>query len=106
MYGVEEFELDYKPAWKGYRRPPTVLGRDEVKKLIGYLEDPWKWIAQLLYGSGLRLSEGMKLRVKDIDFGQGTITIHDAKGGKHRMVHLPKALEQGLQEHLGKAICM
>jgi len=106
VHGVGEFELDYKPAWKGHRRPPTVMTREEVKKVIGFLEDPWKLIAQLLYGSGLRLSEGMKLRVKDIDFGQGTITIHDAKGGKHRMVPLPKALEQRLQEHLGKAICM
>jgi hypothetical protein len=37
VHGVEEFELDFKPAWKGHRRPPTVMTRDEVKKVIGFL---------------------------------------------------------------------
>ncbi len=100
VYGVAEFELDFKPAWKGYRRPPTVMTREEVKKVIGFLENPWKMIVQLMYGSGLRQSEVLRLRVKDIDFGQGAIAIHDSKGGKHRLVPLPKALEQRLQEHL------
>jgi len=53
-----------------------------------------------MYGSGLRVIECMRLRVKDLDFDQGTITIHDGKGGKHRVVPLPKALESRLQEHL------
>ncbi|MFK5924138.1 MAG: integron integrase [Verrucomicrobiota bacterium] len=100
VYGIEELELDYKPAWRGHRRPPTVMTRDEVKKVIGFLEDPWKLIAQLMYGSGLRTCEVLRLRVKDIDFGQGAITIHDAKGGKHRMVPLPNVLEPHLKAHL------
>ncbi|NOX98263.1 MAG: integron integrase [Verrucomicrobia bacterium] len=100
VYGVEEFELDFKPAWKGHRRPPTIMTREEVKQVIGFLDDPWKLISQILYGSGLRQSEGLRLRVKDIDFGQGTIAVHDGKGGKHRTVPLPKALEQRLQDHL------
>ncbi len=100
VHGVKEFELDFKPAWKGHRRPPTIMTREEVKRVIGFLNDPWKLISQILYGSGLRQSEGLRLRVKDIDFGQGTIAVHDGKGGKHRMVPLPKALEQRLQEHL------
>ena len=53
-----------------------------------------------MYGSGLRLMEAMRIRVKDLDFGQGTITVHDGKGGKHRIVTLPKALETRLQAHL------
>ena len=68
--------------------------------MLGFLEDPWKLAAQLLYGSGLRVMECLRLRVKDIDFGHGTIAIHDAKGGKHRLVPLPKALEPRLQSHL------
>jgi integrase len=46
-----------------------------------------------MYGSGLLLMECLRLRVKDLDFDQGTITIHDGKGGKHRVVPLPVALE-------------
>lgn len=103
MHGMEKVKLDFKPARQGHRRPPTVMTRDEVEKVINLLEDPWKLIAQLLYGSGLRQSEGLSLRVKDVDFGQGTITIHDGKGGKHRLVSLPRSLEKKLREHLAKA---
>jgi len=55
-----------------------------------------------MYGSGLRFMEAMRLRVKDLDFGQGTISIHDGKGGRHRVVTLPRALEQRLQQHLDR----
>jgi integron integrase len=76
------------------------MTREEVRAVFARLEDPWKLCAQVMYGSGLRLMEAMRLRVKDLDFGQGTITIHDAKGGKHRTVTLPRALESRLQSHL------
>jgi len=76
------------------------MTREEVRALIAHLENPWKLAAQLMYGSGLRVMETLRLRVKDIDFGQGTITIHDGKGGRHRLVPLPKALEGRLREHL------
>ena len=56
-----------------------------------------------MYGSGLRVMETLRLRVKDLDFGQGTITVHDGKGGKHRVVTLPRALEQRLKDHLAQA---
>ena len=55
-----------------------------------------------MYGSGLRLAEAMRLRVKDIDFGQGTIIVNDGKGSKHRVVPLPHALESRLKDHLAK----
>jgi integron integrase len=99
VFGVLEFSLEIAPGRQS-RRPPVVMTRDEVKKVFAHLEDPWKLIAQVMYGSGLRLMEAMRLRVKDIDFGQGHIAIHDAKGGKHRMVPLPRALENRLTEHL------
>jgi site-specific recombinase XerD len=76
--------------------------REEVRCVFAHLEDPWKLIAQVMYGSGLRLMEAMRLRVKDLDFGQGTITIHDGKNGKHRIVTLPAALEERFNHHLSR----
>ncbi|MFN5579156.1 MAG: integron integrase, partial [Akkermansiaceae bacterium] len=100
ILGHQEFTLDHITPARGQRRPPVVMTRGEVRSLIAHLENPWKLAAQLMYGSGLRVMETLRLRVKDIDFGQGTITIHDGKGGRHRVVPLPKALENRLTEHL------
>jgi integron integrase len=100
LLGHPEFTLDHYTPAGGRRRPPVVMTREEVRAVFASLEDPWKLCAQIMYGSGLRLMEAMRLRVKDLDFGQGTITIHDGKGGRHRIVTLPKALETRLQAHL------
>jgi len=100
VHGVEDFELDFACARSGRRRPPVVLTKEEVRSLFAKLEDPWRLIRELLCGSGLRQAEGLRLRVKDIDFGQGHIAIPDGKGGKHRLVPLPKALEPCLRAHL------
>lgn len=100
VFGIAEFTIDGFTAARSFRRPPTVMTRDEVRRVIALLDHPWKLAAQLMYGSGLRLMECMRLRVKDLDFGQGTITIHDGKGGKHRVVPLPRALENHLQDYL------
>jgi len=103
VLGIEEFTLDHITPARGQRRPPVVMTREEVRSVFAHLEDPWKLAAQIMYGSGLRVMETLRLRVKDFDFGQGTITVHDGKGGKHRVVTLPKAIEQRLQQHLAKA---
>jgi integron integrase len=100
VFGVEEFTLNHVIPAHGKRRPPVVMTRQEVRSVFAHLEDPWKLIAQVMYGSGLRLMEAMRLRVKDLDFGQGTITIHNGKGGKHRVVTLPMSLEERLKQHL------
>jgi integron integrase len=102
VIGIQEFTLDHITPACGQRRPPVVMTREEVRSVFAHLEDPWKLIAQVMYGSGLRLMEAMRLRVKDLDFGQGTITIHDGKGGKHRVVTLPRTLEQRLTQHLDR----
>lgn len=99
VFGIAEFSLDITRA-REYRRPPVVMTREEVRAVFAHLEEPWKLIALIMYGSGLRLMEAMRLRVKDIDFGQGTIAIHDGKGGKHRVVPLPKAIESRLNAYL------
>lgn len=103
IFGIEEFTLEPVIPARGARRPPVVMTREEVRSVIAHLEGPWKLATQLMYGSGLRLMEALRLRVKDLDFGQGTITVHDGKGGKHRVVSLPKALEEPLRRSLAAA---
>ena len=103
VFGVTDFTLENAIPARGATRPPTVLSRDEVKRVLDCLQDPWKLAAQLMYGSGMRVMEAMRLRVQDIDFAQGRITVVNGKGGKHRVVPLPKALEGHLAQHLADA---
>jgi integron integrase len=81
-------------------RLPTVLTRNEVREIIKALSGSHKLMAQLLYGSGLRLMECMRLRVKDVDFEMFQITVRDGKGQHDRVTMLPKSLSVPLQEHL------
>ena len=80
-----------------------MLSRLEIAAIFAHLEDPWKLAALLMFGSGLRLMECLNLRAKDFDFDQGTITVHDGKGNKHRVVPLPRALEPTLHTYLASA---
>lgn len=81
-------------------RLPTVLTREEVNELFGAMEGTHKLMAQLLYGTGLRLLEMLRLRVKDLDFGRGQIVVRDGKGLNQRITMLPESLREGLCEHL------
>jgi integron integrase len=83
-------------------RLPVVLTRKEVEALLGHLSGVNRLIASLLYGSGLRLLEGLRLRVKDVDFGRCEITVRDGKGRKDRITLLPSRLKEPLIEHLTK----
>ena len=103
VFGLGDFALEKPNPGHTHRRPPVVLTREEVHQVFGHLENPWRLAAQIMYGCGLRLAEALRLRVKDLDFGQGTITVHDGKGGKHRVVTLPRAIEQALGDHLASA---
>ncbi len=103
VYGKAEIDLEYRVPAQVLRRPPTVLTREEVRRVFLRLSDPWRLVSEVAYGSGLRQMEVLRLRVKDLDFGQGRIQIHDGKGGKHRMVPLPRALEDRLREFLKAA---
>jgi integron integrase len=84
-------------------RLPVVFSRLEVRQILTNLEGVEHLIVSLLYGSGMRLMEGLRLRVKDLDFDYGQITIRDAKGKKDRKTMLPKSLEPALQLQLQKA---
>jgi integron integrase len=84
------------------RKPyvPVVLARHEIDTIIAFLEPPLSLIASLLYGCGLRLNEGLKLRVQDVDFDSGKVIIHRGKGGKDRTLPLPQTLMTPMQEQL------
>ena len=82
------------------KRLPVVLTVDEVSRVMSHLTgDKWL-IAMLLYGGGLRLLEALRLRVKDLDFERGEITVREGKGDKDRVTTMPRAVVHSLQEHL------
>jgi integron integrase len=94
--------LDNVERVKRPARAPVVLTRDEVHKIFAHLHGMPRLMARLLYGSGLRLMECVRLRVKDIDFGYARITVREGKGGKDRVTMLPANLVPGLERHLQK----
>ena len=83
-------------------RVPTVLSVNEVHRLFACLDGVYSLMARLIYGTGLRLMECVRLRVKDVDFDRHEILVREGKGGKDRVTMLPQALVQPLQEHLQK----
>ena len=82
------------------RRLPTVLTRTEVRAVLAELRQSYLLIAALLYGSGLRLLEALRLRVKAVDFDTGIITVRGGKGDVDRTTILPKSLVASLGIHL------
>jgi len=93
--GLEDVVRAKRPV-----RLPTVLSRDEVQAILRHLHGmPWL-MASVMYGSGLRLLECARLRVKDVDFARGEITVRDGKGQKDRMTVLPGRLLDPLRGHL------
>ena len=85
---------------KRTKRLPTVLTRAEVKALLEHMQGVYRLMAGLLYGTGMRLMEGVRLRIKDVDFGYRLITVRDGKGAKDRVVPLPERFLNELERHL------
>jgi integron integrase len=79
------------------QRLPSVLTRQEVLTLLEHLSGTFKLMAQLLYGSGLRLMECVRLRIKDVDFEYKAITVRDGEGEKDRIVPLPETIIPALR---------
>jgi integron integrase len=96
----KDIETIFVPDAKRPERLPTVLNREEVARVLAQLSGTHKLMAQLLYGSGLRLMECTRLRVKDIDFEYKTITVRDGKGEKDRIRPMADSLIQPLQRQL------
>ncbi len=88
------------------RKPyiPVVLSREEVDLVLDCLEYPYDIVAKLLYGCGLRLAECMKLRIKDLNFDQNLITVHDGKGKKDRTVPMPDAVRGEMERQVQHVI--
>jgi integron integrase len=83
-------------------RLPVVLTKEEVRQVLSRLEGTHRLMAELLYGSGLRLMECVRLRVKDVDFAYAHILVRDGKGAKDRVTMLPVNLAPRLERHLRK----
>ncbi len=85
---------------KRQQRVPTVLTQAEVQRLLAAMTGRHALMAKLLYGSGLRLMECIRLRIQDVDFGQGLIFVRGGKGGKDRSTILPENLRGELQDQV------
>jgi len=98
-----EIELPWLDGVVRAKRPariPVVLSRDEVRRVLARLEGTHWLAAGLLYGAGLRVSECLRLRVKDLDFEYRQITVRDVKGAKDRCTMLPDSALEPLRLHL------
>ena len=94
--------LDNVERARAPKRLPVVLTRDEVQAVLTRLIGTHWLIASLLYGTGMRIMEGLRLRVKDVDFKRREILIRDGKGFKDRVTMLPVSLSSALQTHLAR----
>lgn len=95
----ENLQLDFQRA-KAHRRIPVVFSHREATEVINSMQGTTQLMARLLYGSGLRTHECIRLRVKDVDFDMGELHVRDGKGGKDRRTLLPNSLRDQLSEQI------
>lgn len=93
-------ELDNLRRIKRYKSIPVVMSTQEVSAAFARMSGTTRLMAELIYGTGMRIHECMTLRVKDIDFDLRSITVRAAKGNKDRATLLPEALIPALRNHL------
>jgi integron integrase len=103
ILGIDLGELGFTPARK-QRSLPVVLSQSEVQSIIDYLHGQHKLAVQLMYGSGLRVTECLRLRVQDIDLERCSLTIRDGKGKKDRQTILSHRLMVPMQDAINHAI--
>ncbi len=96
---LDQSSLNFIRPKKG-KRVPNVLSTQEARAVISSMTGQYKLMAQIMYGSGLRLMECLRLRVKDIDFENHRILIYDGKGGDDRVTMLPDGIIAPMREHL------
>ncbi len=100
---VFDRKLDFIDKIERVKRPPkipVVFTRAEAHAVRDHMSGDYRLMAELLYGAGLRLMECIRLRVKDVDFGYGQVTVRDGKGMRERVTMLPERLRQPLKVHL------
>ncbi len=96
---ISDLDISFHRA-KTPRRVPTVMSEEECQRVLEEMRGPTQTIAMLMYGSGLRLSECLRLRVKDIDFSMNNLVIRQGKGRKDRVTILPAILQEKLQAQI------
>ena len=102
VLGIELPRIEGVVRAKRPEHLPVVFSAPEAKAILDQMSGVPHLVASLLYGSGLRLSEALRLRVKDIDFESGNITVRNAKGAKDRTTILPEALREWLEKQLAR----
>jgi integron integrase len=102
VLGMELGDLGEFLRAKRRPRVPVVLSKEEVHRVLAALPDSYRLMGQVLYGSGMRLMECLRLRVKDIDFDRHQIVVRGGKGDKDRITMLPMAVEAALRGHLDR----
>jgi integrase len=103
--GVLKVDLPWMEGIVRAKRParvPVVLTESEVRALLGHMDGVQWLVTCLLYSAGLRLLEGLRLRVKDLDFERYEITVRDGKGGRERHTMLSERLAEPLRAHLAR----
>lgn len=106
---VLELEIGHLDGLRRVQRPsriPVVLTIEEVRDTLRLMQGTPRLMAGLLYGAGLRVTECVTLRIKDLDFGAGTVTVRSGKGAKDRTTVLPAKLIQPLQRHLLQVVAL
>ena len=100
VLGVELGDLGEFLQASRRKRLPVVLSKQEVQRLLGALPDAFRLPGQVLYGTGMRLMEVLRLRIKDIEFDRGQIMVRGGKGDKDRVTMLPESDQDALAGHL------
>jgi integron integrase len=100
VIGYQVGEIEGLVRARVTRRLPVVMTPQEITTLLAQLPEEYRLIASLLYGSGLRLMECLRLRVGELDFERGEVIVRRGKGDKDRVTMLPRSLTQPLQRHL------
>ena len=100
VLGLQLPWLDSTPLAKTTRRLPIVLSVPEVRRLLTHTRGRTGLILHLMYGTGMRITEALQLRVKDIDFDHHAIVVREGKGSKDRVVQLPDLLQEPLRQQL------
>jgi integron integrase len=106
VLGKEFGVLDGVQRAKRRPRVPVVLSQAEVAQLLAALPDKYRLFFKFLYGTGLRLMEALRLRVKDVDFARNQIIVRGGKGDKDRVTMLPESLKSGLAGQLQRVMML
>ena len=99
VLGKELGRLDFCPATKD-RKLPVVMSFQETSTLMDLHSGPARLQAELMYGCGLRISDCLRLRIKDLDFSNSTVQINNSKGEKNRILMMPQTVKSSLREHI------